>query len=255
MSRKSSFVLIFCIIMISPFFVNGIMLIKGPYWFPASDNNDWIGFYGNLVGSLIGAAATIFVFVKSIQHAERKDSTDRRISVLPFMNLKILDTELTATPDGVEIQLFVRNGDPESILLMGLSSISTKGYESIMIEIQNIGIGLATNVGISKFGEVKEIRFNPREKYFDSSSSYLQGGASTRLLLLLPMEDQKKSTKDLVINFKDILGNYYEQTYQIVFYQQDKLKKVEGYDRPSPTYLIYIRQAEEPRLIRAHSLD
>ncbi|MCK9858206.1 hypothetical protein CFI03_006390 [Paenibacillus sp. ATY16] len=187
------------------------MLLKAPDWFPAANNNDWIGYFGNLIGSLIGAASTIFVFNLTVNHSNRKDFNDRRMQVLPYLHLEIIGRS-RRWKEGLEpAHIFSEDMDKGRAILHSNVSYKVNGYDSLALKIQNIGIGLATNVDINKFAQTKRIAIIENTQAIAQGSPYIKVGDSIEIFMIFPLIENERSVNELEIGFLDLLGNYYKQ--------------------------------------------
>lgn len=62
--------------------------------FPAGANNDWAGFWGGYLGAVIGGLCTFAGVSWTIKHEREKEEVEKERSVLPYMGLLTLKTNI-----------------------------------------------------------------------------------------------------------------------------------------------------------------
>lgn len=68
-------------VILTPIITNELLLIPAISSI-VGDNRDWLQFYGSYLGAIIGASATIYVFIKTIMHHRKQDIYQHQIDML-----------------------------------------------------------------------------------------------------------------------------------------------------------------------------
>lgn len=182
------FVLLIVIIFTLFVLINFILNTKAP--FEVAQDNDWIGFWGSLVGSIISGVVTFLALKVTIRN-ERKNikmqlKEENRLNVIPYLVYKLVNKECS-NDNVIRIQTANKQDDIK-----------------FNIEVTNIGLGAAINpfLAVLKYGESKTLLAQEKECVLnDISRAYIK--------VAIPFLPDTEYTFSVVYN--DILKNYYEQ--------------------------------------------
>ncbi|MFR3569516.1 MAG: hypothetical protein ACLTUR_16075 [Paraclostridium sordellii] len=94
------FILSIIIIFSLGFIVNFICLLN--IGIPVANNNDWIGFWGSIIGSLLGALVTVAIFKKTIEYEYDKQKKE----ITPFLRYNLFKNNIDDTKSSGSIALF-----------------------------------------------------------------------------------------------------------------------------------------------------
>lgn len=194
--------MLFVILMI--ILVNYLMLMKSPISdFPAAQNNNWIGFWGSLLGGLIGGIVVLLTFRKTIDYYRTKDEASInlekakiRLNFRPYFRMSFADKYDSSISSDESIYFFH-------------GSEFTANWESMFL-IENIGLGTAIEVEFTYFDTIK----NPY--YHEAGSSILIG---EKRYIKFHVDQEHKTYLGIHhfmrLEYKDLLGNEY---YQILVF-------------------------------------
>lgn len=214
--------MLFILILLSIAFaviVNSLLTIPLPAGYRIVQNNDWIGFFGNLAGAFIGAAVTVFIFRETLQAGKKSESEARRLQVIPFLN--------------VEMDIVPYSSIPlMNITWMFLDNNNASPHFAIKLNIINIGQGLATDfdIKIDGYGWTRQSR----------PVTFIQQNGKLEDYISLPIPVQENFGVTFRFQFIDILENQYEQVYVITIQNQ-----------PDSPHLIYSHR-DRPKLIHTN---
>lgn len=128
--------------------VNCLMLISTP--FTAKGDNDWIAFYGSLLGGLLGGIATLFGVKLTLDRNEKLDEDKKRLSLIPYLS--------------VESQMYDPDGETTYYQLTAFKDEKNKfksaTYIVFTLIFKNLGIGTAINLQFDKLNDLKYERDN-----------------------------------------------------------------------------------------------
>lgn len=188
---------------------------------PVNTENEWIGYYGAILGGLY----TLVGVKMTIDYSERGEKEKLRYSVLPVFNVVIKHNEKSVN-EGCDCLNIVENGK----------------IETFCLHITNIGLQAAKEVSVfMKYERKKEdlgtkILLPVNEKYI------LNLGA--KVLKANAKINGKLPSYDIVIgwNYKDLIGNNYEQHCDIILEANEQ--DGEYY------YFAKIKDIEEARFVK-----
>lgn len=165
------------------------------------DGNEWIGFYGSLLGGIL----TLLGVSETIRFTHRQYNETERLKILPFVSLSYTNIEkyiITPLVSKEEYLLAFKGGEH---LVIGEMPVW------INCSIKNIGLGSATNIRM----EVEVINTNERLK----ESMYASRFCTKRTLTVNEESEEFKLAMDfdnilgcfISVWFCDIMGNNYCQ--------------------------------------------
>lgn len=179
--------------------------------------NDWLSFWGSYLGGLLGSVAALLALNESRCQAERqhKESEDnRRLSVLPALNIAFEKDVTGRSKQGVEDQLlfcktqsvnYFGKRNPEFIK----KSDHSKSVTGIL-RFTNCGMGPALQICIT---------------YSSSKIDVVSVGAgltSVYALTFVRQEEGRTNDEfDFTIRYNDVLGNTYMQQQSLIYDNQD----------------------------------
>jgi len=71
------------------FLINLMVSTEMPFGLPINDNNDWISFWGDILGGMVTFLALKF----TIEHEKKENTKDRHVQVKPYFNYSINNNE------------------------------------------------------------------------------------------------------------------------------------------------------------------
>ncbi|MFB4165326.1 hypothetical protein ACE1TI_16335 [Alteribacillus sp. JSM 102045] len=135
--------LLIILVIFSPIIVNSIIVSPTTHGFKVVNNNDWISFYGSIIGGLItlvGVALTI-VYTSYQNREQDRKGIKPYISITQLYKNSIKDEVAHLTNDDYKIGLIAMvNNEKRSANDLMIDELSFYGF------IKNIGIGTAINI-------------------------------------------------------------------------------------------------------------
>lgn len=263
-SKKSitNFILLFLLMIAIVFFVNHIMTI-GPYKdINIAQDNDWISFWGSLLGGAFGGIATLFVIVvtsldnsknleKTIQsnkdnlditlnHSTNQFIDNRRSSeefyfddslrkVRPYMGISMISLK----PDQyyLEHELYINRVEDQELVLHDLIAV---------MRVTNIGIASSINLAFILDESNKTIRINGlyhREGEIRVPSIiYLKPDESIDIGICMPQITFPNSGFIISIQFSDLYKNRWKQDVYLQMLE-DSTIYLQNVNPPLPLYI------------------
>ena len=238
--HKKQIVLWSVIILIAvPLIVYGLSEIS---LLPVTGGNDWAGFWGGYMGAVIGGLCTFGGVSQTIKHEREKEETEKERSVLPYMGLLALKTDIDLyfpdyhvanikeanfnnCQDNHRIQKYVFIFDKEKLDIKDdfiVAQIKQKDVAAfIPLDVENVGKGAAVGFRVGVHTAKTEW---DKGKY--TTSKLLKVGDTFNILLLF--QDATKYKKDecfyLRIVYKNIFSQEYFQEYTIKFDEKHNAK-------------------------------
>ncbi|MDB8802754.1 hypothetical protein PN294_11175 [Romboutsia sp. 1001216sp1] len=221
-------VMVLAIILFSTYLINVLIITKAP--FEVAQGNDWIGFWGSVLGSSIGGVITFVVLKITINHENEKREDDKRMSVLPYLDYKIVSDE------------YINQNVKHKNILTSINKYYPTCNINICAEdrfnmelklfIENLGLGIAIKPRLD--------RINYRGGYNDKFGTWARNttsigvGNSGIIEINLTMDVREKNIEpmELVVGYFNLRMDYYEQKIKIGFFSVRspiEANKVVGY--------------------------
>ena len=105
-------IIIILIIIATPFITNELLLIPKISSI-VGDNRDWLQFYGSYIGAIVGAIATIFVFIKTINYYRKQDIYQHEMDMLDKFREIASDYVETYNPNHIQTIIHKMYEDPQ----------------------------------------------------------------------------------------------------------------------------------------------
>lgn len=200
---------------VSIILINGINYISIK-WIPVAHNSDWIPFYGSFVGAIlcgiIGGLITLEGVKETINYAETTREEDERNKIKPYLQIEIIG--LHGSEQGV-------------VLDINNQGIQRKAKKNTIFsaKLKNIGLGAAINIRVKDKLIENSLQYDYSSKEFTIKTIFYNGEESINKV---PIE----------VDFEDLNGNFYNQTYIIDFLgdvDTSKLKMIKN--NTSPSYI------------------
>lgn len=123
--------------------------------FQVANNNDWIGFWGSIIGSLLGAFVTVLVFKKTIEYEYDKQKKD----IIPFLRYNLLKNSVDNIKSSGSITLFYEKifqcgpiyfEEIDKNFTTEFKKESKPIHPDILLKlnIENIGLGAALDIKV-----------------------------------------------------------------------------------------------------------
>lgn len=215
-------------ILFSAYFINVLIRTKAP--FEVAQSNDWIGFWGSVLGSSIGGVITFVVLKISINHENEKREDDKRMSVLPYLDYKI------ASDEYINQNVIHKNVLTSINKYYPTCDINICDEDRFNMEfklfIENLGLGIAIKPRLD--------RINYSNGYNDKFGTWARNTTSIGVSnsgiieINLTMDVREKSIEpmELVVGYFNLRMDYYEQKIKIGFFSVAspiEANKVAGY--------------------------
>ena len=209
---------------------------------PVNGGNDWAGFWGGYIGAIIGGLCTVVGVTQTIKHEREKEEVEKERSVLPYMGLLTLKTDIDLYFTNYQVgkikkeNCYKRQGDyriQQYVFLidkkkidiqdgLNVDQIKNKDFATfIPLDVENVGKGAAIGfrVGVHK----KETRWN-EDRY--TTSKHIKQGDSFNIFLLFKDASQYRigDLFYLRILYKNIFSQGYLQEYQIKVEENHKIR-------------------------------
>lgn len=177
----------------------------------AAQNNDWIGFYGGLLGSSIGGFVTYLGVRETIKHNQESNLLDSRKGIMPFINVEIDINNEDLHIHTVESDI-IRNKEL-------IHDVFNDEYFYLNYKIKNIGRDSSCNI----YSAVEIIRFKESNHnevdskkcqyvHYNTASLVKGENSNTKILAIKPNHDNYVLIQTY---FDDIEGRSYMQIAQI----------------------------------------
>lgn len=172
--------------------------------FPSNiDNSDWVGFFGDYIGAIIGAVVSLIGIIITIRYTNEQNKRDRELQVRPYCSIRYVhDSKMVGTNKIL------------GTLPIGCEPRSNNGprYDSI-IYVKNVGLGPALEFSF----EIDEID-DGREHYLifmqrtpermNNMVNLLQPGEEAALQLLIYFNFDPVSPEDILKDEDSPIGTY-----------------------------------------------
>lgn len=199
----------------SIFFIGSILIIiiLAINW--KSIKGEWIGFWGSIIGSILGGIVTLLALRKTIKSETIARNEDRRFQVIPYLKYNV-------TPDKPNSKLW-RNiyVEPNHKIVEEVIKANTtyKHDLSFYIDIENVGMNSAVNLsilrieycGITNYSYIDYKIMKVGEKIHLAFDVLINFGGK----LSINEEDTGIEPIKIKLAYTDLLENYYEQDIEI----------------------------------------
>lgn len=244
------FLIFLSFLFISVFVINLLLITKAP--FEVAQDNNWISFWGSLLGSILSGIFTFIVLKITINNENKKRTEDlkrlelqrlddKRMSILPCINYCIIDNKYIETTR-IEKELVTP-------LLLELTTSNDKTCNincKFNLLIQNLGLGGIIEPRIDKiyYNGITDTQL-ARNKFM------LKVDESALLRFNVSFSKQDVCSMTLKIGYFNLLRDYYEQDIVIDFQgvpiiYKNEFDKIDSVDME---YTPYILEIKKPKLI------
>lgn len=199
-------------------FINIILIIPNGF---VVQNNDWIGFYGGLLGSLIGGLVT-FLGVKLTIDNARQDKINEEIkSIRPFLQLEIEKSHKIDLNDTKDVELF----SSEKMTVVFPDNITKQNFfenisytdAAVIIYFINSGRDSACNLNSIVISEENNCDL------FEYQKTLIKGEKSELFVVLHRWISDQSFYLDTF--YEDLNGNNYRQRHNITLKDNEKFRK------------------------------
>lgn len=194
--------------------ISVIISSVAPFGIKVAQDNNWIGYFGNIIGALIGGLVTFYGLYITIRYEREKEEDNRRLQVIPYLKYSYIDYSEVKDKDQFQNSMWI-NISPKcnDIKLLDCNS-GAKGY----VIIENIGLCSAVEVN------VLEILYDGIHQYGLHEINTIEVGKNGVLDLTITPPPKGELEKDntqrrdikIIVGYSDLLGNYYEQTIELI---------------------------------------
>lgn len=215
---------IWVLILLSPFIVGAIVSIR---IINITTSNDWIGFYGAIIGGLItyfsiymsmnGVSSQVTAQIEAnnltriqLEYEKNKIEEERRLNVRPYINEYYRNTEHLIKYLSV---IFEEHKLKDHVY-----------QDDMAIRIKNIGLGPIISLRVVGLIDVDS---NLYTQFNDEIRSLEKDGVMELTVSYMHSKSYLNTTYRIVVDYFDILDNLYTQTITIVALKEDKsIKRV-----------------------------
>lgn len=201
-------------ILFSTYLINVMLITKAP--FEVAQGNDWIGFWGSVFGSSIGGIITFIVLKITINNENDKREDDKRMSVLPYLDYKIVSDEyINQNVTHKNVLTSINKYYPKCNINI---SDEDRFNMELKLFIENLGLGIAIKPRLD--------RINYSGGYKDKFGTWARNttsigvGNSGIIEINLTMDVREKNIEpiELVVGYFNLRMDYYEQKIKIGFF-------------------------------------
>lgn len=183
--------------------------------------NEWLSFWGSYLGGLLGSVAALLALNESRCQAERqhKESEDnRRLSVLPALNIAFEKDVTGSSKQGVEDQLLFY--ETQSNHYFGKKKIGPEFDPKSKTNKSVTGILRFTNCGMGPALQIC-ITYDDIKSSYETNVSVGAGLTSVYALTFVKQEEKSNKKFKFTIHYNDVLGNRYNQQQFLIYDNKD----------------------------------
>ena len=199
------------------YLINLLIITKAP--FEVAQSNDWIGFWGGVLGAILSGVITFVVLKITINNENQKRKEDRnlidsqrledkRMSVLPYLNYTIVDSkyiEKNKIEKELKTPLVIT---PKSVKV---GEITTDCSFNLLIENLGLGVGIEPRIDKVYYDGITNTQM-ARNK------TMLSVGDSAVMKFRVSYPDEGVCPITLKIGYFNLIRDYYEQEVVIFKY-------------------------------------
>lgn len=211
------------LILLSPFIVGAIVSIR---IVNITTSNDWIGFYGAIIGGLI-IYLSIYMSMKGVSSqvtAQEEANNLTRIQLEYEKNRIIEERRLNVRP---YINEYYGKSEDAIIYLSVIfeeHKLEDHVYQDDMtIRIKNIGLGPMISLRVIGLIDVYSYLY---EQYNDENRSLEKDGVMELTVSYMHSKPYSMTTYQIVIEYLDILDNLYTQTITLVALKEEEVNLI-----------------------------
>lgn len=195
-------------LLLAVYLINLLIITKAP--FRVAQDNDWISFWGSILGAIISGIITFIVLKITINNENEKRLEDKRLSICPYLTYSF---EYENCQEYFESNCNEENRLETPLVIKPKDSGIDKYYQFILI-MKNLGLGTCVKPKINKiyYGEKNNPNISNDEIAINVNDNAF---ADFKILYLNSNEDLGQLS--LVINYYNLLRDYYEQEITIDF--------------------------------------
>ena len=189
--------------------INIILTTTIPLNFKVAHDNDWIGYYGSVAGSLISGLVTFLGIYITIKNEKYKEYDNKRMEILPFIKYTLEDIEYRKNEKYKNLDTFHINLDRSS---------KDTVHKRFYLILKNIGLHAAIKVNLLEQKDEKDFFY--LENQIDSIG--VNEEAAFILDINIPCYKSSEEIRvaqvkylNVLIAYTDLLNNYYEQYIRI----------------------------------------
>lgn len=219
---------IFIITAIISLLINIILTTAFPLNFKIAHDNEWIGYYGSIAGSIISGIVTFLGIYITIRYEKDKDLDTKRLQVYPYIKYSLINIIDSLTSGNYEDYIDI-NVDLD---LRKKNKGSRRRFSRCCyIDFKNIGLCPAINVKIIEF-RCRSFSTHIRDN-IDSIEVNSNNGYCITTFLPEYLEEEKNISYSMPIKIKveysDLLNNYYFQDLELLIEWRKDLESDDDY--------------------------
>ena len=213
----------FTALIAGPVIVNLILLIPAIPFITAGTTELWLGFFGNYSGGIIGGGIAFWVAKTQINELRKQEEEKKILSIRPYLRTLRRNKQIGADlyNDNL-VKLSFKDYHSKVDLIVGGSDFY----------IENVGLGTAVDIKFTTFHEMSnEI----------TSNFTLTVNEKREMKMNADFQKSDKTTSFslLTVNYKDLLGNEYEQAIEIkTLYNPVKGVVMEAQNTSTPILIV-----------------
>lgn len=170
--------------------------------FRVSTDNDWIGYYGAIVGGML----TLIGVCITIENGREEKKEELRKSIIPIFYTNV-----------------VHNGNTDGADFITLDDVEPSRIEKFSLYLTNIGLKGAKNLKIYTYADGKSFGDVGVSVLVDVNKEYnITIGAKVAELNSVSEKSNCKHEITIAWSYQDLIGNQYEQHCDIKLYPENK---------------------------------
>lgn len=225
-NEKYNFKKVWLIIFLSPIIVAilvSISIVKIPI------SNDWIGFYGAIIGGLLSGLLTFYSMYFSLSGVREQIGEQKEANNLLKTQLSN-DIERHKEEQRLNVRPYINEyaGNDGSVIYCNAHLFEGDNYEydyadNIIIRLKNIGTGPIISL---KILGIRQSYTNDKlnQPVNEEIKSLEVSGIINLHISYMTMSSYLMNTIDIVLQYSDILENYYRQVLTVQVFRDDQGK-------------------------------
>lgn len=180
------------------------VMIRTEAIFEVAQDNDWISFWGSVLGSSIGGIITFIVLRVTIKNENEKREDEKRMSVLPYLDYNLVCDEY--------IEKKLKTKHMSQSMSHGLHNSSEYNYTvKLKLAIENIGI----NKAIKPI--VRQKKNNNQRDYEEFYRRYVDVGDNMLIYISIELDIRKVEEyfMELNVTYYNLRRDLYSQDITI----------------------------------------
>lgn len=182
-------------------------------------DNNWVGLWGSILGSITGGLFTFIVLNKTINFESNDRRKERRLSIMPYFRYEIVGFKEVIGKYNREILIRPRHELMENLKINEDGTRTYKCDLEFSMIIENIGLNVAKTINILQIKYCGITDLSYREffalKVEEKISINISMIINLQGKLDINRENGKLTPLEMKIAYVDLMNNYYEQDIKL----------------------------------------